>query len=62
MAGPNDSQVPLASQCWGDPVLEVRADHFEIIGWSFASADPATARPFDHLGALRRLLDDTLAL
>jgi triacylglycerol lipase len=33
-AGPNDGLVPLASQAWGEVLLELEADHFAQIGWS----------------------------
>ena len=32
--GPNDGVVPLASQAWGEVVLELEADHWAQIGWS----------------------------
>ena len=32
--GPNDGLVPLASQAWGEVLLELEADHFAQIGWS----------------------------
>jgi triacylglycerol lipase len=32
--GPNDGVVPLASQAWGEVLLELEADHWAQIGWS----------------------------
>jgi len=49
-AGPNDSQVPVASARWGEFRGIIRADHLELVGWSLGPADARTARPFDHLG------------
>lgn len=49
IAGENDSQVPLSSAHWGTLRGVVRADHFELSGWSFARRDDGIKRPFDHL-------------
>ena len=55
-AGDNDSQVPLSSALWGTFKQVVRADHFELSGWSVGRRDPATQRPFDHLGFYRQVI------
>jgi triacylglycerol lipase len=35
-SGPSDGIVPLDSQRWGEPWLEVDADHYAQVGWSSA--------------------------
>ncbi|MBE0621842.1 MAG: thioesterase [Burkholderiales bacterium] len=57
-AGENDSQVPLSSAIWGTFKAVVRADHFELAGWSFGLPNKRFQRPFDHLAFYRRVLDD----
>ncbi|WGF88979.1 esterase/lipase family protein [Marinivivus vitaminiproducens] len=57
LRGPNDGLIDLASAAWGDPVIAVRADHYELAGLSLARADPASARPYDAPPNLRRLVD-----
>ncbi len=60
-AGENDGQVPVSSACWGTDCHVVRADHLELIGWQLGRANPAIARPFDHLrlyrGIAERIVD-----
>jgi triacylglycerol lipase len=53
--GPHDGLVPVESARWGAAAPDVRADHFELVGWSL----PQHGRraPFDHLAALAGLLD-----
>lgn len=36
--GPNDGLVPVASQRWGEVLLEVDADHWAQVGWSKATS------------------------
>ncbi len=36
VAGPNDGLVPIASQYWGETLVEIEADHFEQVGWRVA--------------------------
>lgn len=36
VAGPNDGLVPIASQYWGETLIEIEADHFEQVGWRVA--------------------------
>ncbi len=45
----NDGLVPAASARWGEFRGTLRADHLELVGWSLAPADRASARPFDHI-------------
>lgn len=52
----HDGQVALDSAAWGDCRAPFRADHFELIGWSLAPADPAAARPFPHLDVYCRIV------
>lgn len=33
VSGSNDGLVPIASQYWGETLVEIEADHFEQIGW-----------------------------
>ena len=47
-AGANDGMVPVASQCWGEVLDEVDADHWAQIGWS---------SHYDASAVYRRLLD-----
>ncbi|MCP4342159.1 MAG: thioesterase [Desulfobulbaceae bacterium] len=47
--GDNDSQVPVTSAIWGEFHEKVRADHFELVGWSCSLANRKISRPFDHL-------------
>lgn len=56
--GDNDSQVPLASAKWGEFQGTLRADHFELAGWSFAWPNRPKERPFDHFGFYRRLVQE----
>ena len=57
-AGDNDSQVPLTSAQWGEFKGVVRADHLELVGWSFAHANADIQRPFDHLTFHQRVVAD----
>ena len=56
--GPNDGLVTVASAEWGalHPIL--RADHFEIVGWSFARSRAAVGHPFPHLALYRSIIED----
>lgn len=58
--GDNDGLVPVASARWGQFRGTVRADHFELVGWSLARPNLQTQRPFDHLGLYRNILDALL--
>lgn len=58
--GDNDCQVPVSSATWGEFHEQVRADHFELVGWNFSLPNRKTSRPFDHLtfyeGIVRKVL------
>lgn len=57
--GPNDGQVSLYSAAWGEYQGELRADHFELIGWNFGLPSTLDQRPFDpdtlYLTLLRKI-------
>jgi len=59
--GPNDGQVSVASARWGEHRGTLRADHWEVLGWSLALPDAAVARPFPHLAFYERLVAEALA-
>lgn len=54
--GENDCMVAVTSARWGEFREVLRADHYELAGWSLGPADPATGRPFDHLGFYHAVL------
>lgn len=54
--GENDGLTAAASARWGAWCRTVRADHFELVGWSLARPDQKTARPFPHLSLYREIL------
>lgn len=60
--GDNDCMVSVSSARWGEFREVLRADHYELAGWSLAPADPAIQRPFDHFGFYRALLNELDAL
>lgn len=51
--GDNDSQVSIASACWGEHICTVHADHFELIGRNFWFQPWRKRQPFDHLPLYR---------
>jgi triacylglycerol lipase len=61
-AGENDGEVPVSSARWGDFRGELRADHLELAGWSFALPDRKIARPFDHIAFYRGIVQEILGL
>ena len=58
--GANDGLVSVRSASWGNFLGSVRADHFELIGWSLAPRDRQGQRPFDHLELYRDIAARTL--
>jgi len=53
--GDNDSQVSVASACWGEHMGTLAADHFELIGMNIW-LNPFTHRTrFDHLPLYRQI-------
>ncbi len=54
--GDNDAQVSLYSANWGDDQGTLRADHFELLGWSLALPQCNHQRPFDHLTLYRQII------
>ncbi len=61
-AGPNDSHVPVSSAMWGDFQEIVRADHFEVAGWSLGMANRAMQRPFGSIPFYRRIVQQLSTL
>jgi len=59
--GDNDGLVSVASASWGRFCGTVRADHFELVGWSLGMADRKTSRPFPHLDLYRRIITEAQA-
>lgn len=60
MAGPNDSQVPVASAKWGEFRGIVKADHLELAGWSLAVPNKKTQRPFDHISFYKKIIQELI--
>ncbi len=58
--GDNDSQVSVNSTVWGESHLIVRADHLELVGWSYAPPNWKKQRPFDHLTFYQEMADKLL--
>jgi triacylglycerol lipase len=59
--GDNDGQVPVRSAAWGDTRPPVRADHWELVGWSPGLDDPAIGRPFAQAEFFRGLVAELLS-
>lgn len=57
-AGDNDGQVPLQSAQWGEFIASLRADHFELVGWSLGLPDKKLQRPFDHVDFFAAILKE----
>ncbi len=55
-AGDNDGQVPVTSAAWGEGCDLIRADHWEMIGWSFGMPVAKQQRPFHHVALFRTIL------
>lgn len=58
--GANDGLVSVRSATWGRFLGSVRADHFELVGWSLWLPDRRRERPFKHLEVYRRVAMETL--
>ncbi len=58
--GDNDGQVPVKSAAWGDFQGVVRADHFELVGWSFTLPSRKNGRPFDHFSFYEKMVREVL--
>jgi triacylglycerol lipase len=56
--GGNDGLIAVPSAQWGEDRGTLRADHFELVGWSVARAAPEIARPFDHIAFYRALVTE----
>lgn len=55
--GENDGLTSAASARWGAWCHTVRADHFELVGWSLGLPHQKTARPFPHLSLYRQIFE-----
>ena len=53
----NDGLVGQKSAAWGEFRGSVRADHFEVVGWSLGLPNRAAGRPFDHIMFWRQIAD-----
>ncbi len=58
--GANDGLVSQQSATWGRFQGNVRADHFELVGWNLGLPDRRRERPFQHLKIYRRIATETL--
>lgn len=58
--GSNDGLVSEHSATWGRFLGSVRADHFELVGWSLGLRDKRRERPFKHLEIYRRIAVEAL--
>lgn len=58
--GANDGLVSERSATWGRFLGSVRADHFELVGWSLGLRDKRRERPFNHLELYRSIAAETL--
>lgn len=56
----SDGLVPVSSTRWGQFRGTVRADHFELVGWSLALPSRRSARPFDHAQLYRTIVTDLI--
>jgi len=56
--GDNDGLTAGSSARWGTFRGSIRADHFELVGWSLGFPDKTTARPFPHLDFYRQILNE----
>ncbi|MEO9191865.1 MAG: hypothetical protein ABI224_17940 [Acetobacteraceae bacterium] len=61
MTDDNDGLVPLSSAGWGDFRGVLRADHFEIVGWSLGLRDRKAGRPFNHIPFWRQAVQEAIA-
>ena len=57
----NDGLVPMSSASWGDFRGVLRADHFELVGWSLGLPNRKRARPFDHIPFWRQAVREAIA-
>jgi triacylglycerol lipase len=60
-SGDNDSQVPVDSAMWGDFRGRLRADHFELVGWSLGLPNRSLDRPFAHVEFFRSIVTEMIA-
>ncbi len=58
--GVNDGLVSECSTRWGSYLGNVRADHFELIGWNLGGRSRKFERPFEHLPLYRKIVTNLL--
>lgn len=58
-SGDNDGMVSVASAQWGTFKGTLRADHFELAGWSITWPNTRKARPFNHVQFYHDLVQKT---
>jgi triacylglycerol lipase len=58
--GDNDCQVPVSSAIWGEYHGQVRADHFELVGWNLTLPYRKTFKPFDYLTFYKDIIQKIL--
>jgi triacylglycerol lipase len=56
----NDGLVPVSSATWGDFRGMLRADHFEIVGWSLGLPNRTSGRPYKHIAFWRRAVREAI--
>lgn len=60
--GDNDVLVSTASATWQGFQRQLRADHFELVGWNFGFSRKAVERPFDHVALYREIVHQVLGV
>lgn len=61
ISGENDGLVPASSAKWGDFRGVLRADHFEVVGWSLGWPSSRTKRPFNHIAFWKMAVQEVVA-
>ena len=60
LADENDGLVSVASARWGDFRGVVRADHFELVGWSLSCSNRRIGRPFEHVAFWQKIVTEQI--
>jgi triacylglycerol lipase len=60
LADENDGLVSVDSARWGDFRGVVRADHFELVGWSIALPNRRIGRPFEHVAFWEKIVTEKI--
>lgn len=61
IAESNDGLVPVSSATWGNFRGVLRADHFEIVGWSLGLPNRTAGRPYEHISFWRQAVREAVA-